>query len=351
VETSLATKYTVIRYAGTDRYGTAAKIADEAIATFGFDGRNALLAYGRDFPDALSGGPYGGSIAAPVLLMAGLPRATSNWLRAHNDTVATLTAIGGTAVISRDDLIAAANADAPPPPQSNQTIVVTPSNTTTIPTDGQHQFTATVASGSIVSIRLFVDADLTFSRSGLVSFRDADGDNRADQTPSPAVVNAVDGATVTPAQQVDGVVSGGTVTFSITSSAPAHVIPVVWVDGGSTPGRLDLLAPPGANANPKQPSESFGIGGITYFAPADAVAGSYPGLSATGVNTAADYFVATGGSPDPGSYHYDVGDTFRDGGSSVTMAQFESILAVGDTVAVTYAPGGASLFDVIARAG
>lgn len=72
----------VTRVAGDDRYATAA-----ALAARRWSGRpptTAIITSGRDFPDALTAGPLGGRLDAPVLLATpdGLPIATRDQLRA-----------------------------------------------------------------------------------------------------------------------------------------------------------------------------------------------------------------------------------------------------------------------------
>lgn len=56
--------YETVRLAGADRFATAVAVAAEALPT----GGHALLATGRDYPDALAGGPLGALLDAPVLL-------------------------------------------------------------------------------------------------------------------------------------------------------------------------------------------------------------------------------------------------------------------------------------------
>jgi putative cell wall-binding protein len=54
----------VQRWAGADRYATAAAVSSHAFAA----AATAFVAAGQTFPDALSGGPAGGAYAAPLLL-------------------------------------------------------------------------------------------------------------------------------------------------------------------------------------------------------------------------------------------------------------------------------------------
>ncbi len=93
VATSLTSLgFTVMRYAGTDRYDTALKVA----AALGSPS-TVFLATGINFPDALSAGPAAANAHGVVLLTDGstLPAAVKAYLTAHPGTVY---AVGGPAV-------------------------------------------------------------------------------------------------------------------------------------------------------------------------------------------------------------------------------------------------------------
>jgi putative cell wall-binding protein len=83
--------YQVVRYSGTDRFGTATAVA----AALG-NPTTVLLASGLNFPDALAAGPAAAKNHGVVLLTNGtqLPASTSGYLVAHPGTVY---AIGGPA--------------------------------------------------------------------------------------------------------------------------------------------------------------------------------------------------------------------------------------------------------------
>jgi putative cell wall-binding protein len=89
---------TVARYAGPDRYATAAAVA----AKFFPSAKRAFLASGNNFPDALVAAAAGGFLDAPVLLVThdAIPQATSDRLDAMMPDHIWLT--GGTAVIGDD---------------------------------------------------------------------------------------------------------------------------------------------------------------------------------------------------------------------------------------------------------
>lgn len=90
------TEGSVTRLAGTNRYATAAKIAEG----FGTGIDTAYIATGDNFPDALAGAARGGAVDGPVLLVQtdAVPAATAAALEALEPTNVVL--LGGTAVIS-----------------------------------------------------------------------------------------------------------------------------------------------------------------------------------------------------------------------------------------------------------
>jgi PKD repeat protein len=83
--------YTVVRYAGANRFATAVQVADALN-----DPSTVLLASGTNFPDALSAGAAAAKVGGVVLLTDGttLPAETSAYLAAHATKVY---AIGGPA--------------------------------------------------------------------------------------------------------------------------------------------------------------------------------------------------------------------------------------------------------------
>lgn len=89
------------RWAGENRYGTAAAIASGSVSKGWLDPSEIGLA--AKLPDALAGGPSVGRRDGVLLLTAstGLSGETVAWLRANSPSDATLKIFGGTAVISR----------------------------------------------------------------------------------------------------------------------------------------------------------------------------------------------------------------------------------------------------------
>ncbi len=106
VATSLTSLgFAPVRYAGTDRFGTALAVADALN-----DPSTVLLATGTNFPDALAAGPAAAHVHGVVLLTNGssLTPAVTAYLAAHPGTVY---AIGGPAVIADPSATALSGAD------------------------------------------------------------------------------------------------------------------------------------------------------------------------------------------------------------------------------------------------
>lgn len=88
---------TVVRWAGADRFATAAKISAKS---FQSGVKVAYLATANTFPDALSGGAVAGRVGGPILLVnrTGIPAATGAELARLNP--AKIVILGGTGVVS-----------------------------------------------------------------------------------------------------------------------------------------------------------------------------------------------------------------------------------------------------------
>lgn len=91
-----------IRLAGSSREATARRIAEFAIAEQTFAPDAVILADARlrfPSPDALAGGPLGGLVKAPILLVnPGLPTDTRSVIES-NPSIAQVIALGGTAAV------------------------------------------------------------------------------------------------------------------------------------------------------------------------------------------------------------------------------------------------------------
>lgn len=92
----------VVRLAGTDRYGTAAAVADYATRHYWLEESGVVVATGSLFPDALGGGAAAGERGFAVLLtrQGALPDTTSAYLAARKGTIVEARISGGTGAVS-----------------------------------------------------------------------------------------------------------------------------------------------------------------------------------------------------------------------------------------------------------
>jgi putative cell wall-binding protein len=116
----------VTRLAGANRFATAAAIGDYEIDTLGFTATSAILANGITLVDALTAGPLGGIVEAPIVLTASLPAESQAFLDDHSDTITKLYVAGGTSSVDdatvTSSMTAAQNtANDPDVPGSSQT--------------------------------------------------------------------------------------------------------------------------------------------------------------------------------------------------------------------------------------
>ena len=102
-----------IRLSGDTREATARRIAEFAIAEQAFAPDAVILADARlrfPSPDALAGGPLGGLVEAPILLVnPGMPADTRAFIES-NPSLGQVIALGGTSAVSNDVLGAASAA-------------------------------------------------------------------------------------------------------------------------------------------------------------------------------------------------------------------------------------------------
>jgi putative cell wall-binding protein len=86
----------VVRWAGADRFATAATVSSSSFGTGGV----AYIATGGSFPDALSGGATAGKVGGPILLVTrdGIPAATAAELKRLKPSA--IVVFGGSGVVS-----------------------------------------------------------------------------------------------------------------------------------------------------------------------------------------------------------------------------------------------------------
>lgn len=128
----------------------------------------------------------------------------------------------------------------------------------------------------------------------------------------------------------------GMITFTVDGDDPEELVPVVYTDQGGANTRLNL-------DSAGRPTEPFGVGGrIRYLV--EAPTGAAKTVTVERVTTERDAFVGT----DDATYFFDLNDTYRYQGASITREQFSSLLSAGDVVSVTYDADDAdpSIFDV-----
>ena len=226
-----------------------------------------------------------------------------------------------------------------PSDEATLTAKANPEGTADNSDDRQYTVENPVAS-TTHTIALFPAANVTVASDGTVTFKDADSNNVADDIGNvDAWITVVNGAAVPNDTQMTTVMpSAGSITFTVDGDTAESVIPVVFADADSD-GQLDLTAPSTANADPKAPSESFGIGGEIMYQPPEAT--TFQDVAAgtvVDVNTTDGYYTLnTGGTAAPDVLvKYQTGDTFTytSGGlnTPITMTQFETYLSKGDTV-------------------
>jgi len=129
---------TLVRFAGANRYDTAAELANFDLAPnpsgFNFNAitpnpgaspGQVVLVTGLAFPDALAAAAYAGFNLAPIILDDPLPPESAAFLANNHYVIARVTAVGGTAAVPDTDL-SSAQADV-------NTSSVTTTTQTTIP--------------------------------------------------------------------------------------------------------------------------------------------------------------------------------------------------------------------------
>lgn len=100
------------RIEGADRQSTAVAVANFAVQTLGWNPARVVLARGDDPIDAASAAPFAGEKSSPLLFTSSpdqLGSATTDFLRAHAETIQNIDVLGGPGAVS-DAVIAQARA-------------------------------------------------------------------------------------------------------------------------------------------------------------------------------------------------------------------------------------------------
>ena len=213
------------------------------------------------------------------------------------------------------------------------------------PTGSDRQFTvAGLDNTKTYTVSFLPSANVT-TVGGQTLFADTDQNNVADGLRTGnSVITVVNGAVASnPTLDTASPVSG-TISFTLEGTATSgSVVPVVFLDSGLTTSQLDLVIPATANADPKAPAESFGVGGKTTYAPAAGTLGTHVAANVDAVDTTAKYYVASAAT-----FTWDSNDVFQYSGVAITQAEFESMLNVNDTISSIYNPtaSGVSTFNI-----
>ncbi|WP_432510851.1 cell wall-binding repeat-containing protein [Kineococcus sp. SYSU DK001] len=340
------TGVTVETIAGDDRSLTARELAESAYGDPIYNDTSAAIANGEKV-DALSAGPWAAIKGTPILLTLGtnaIGTGTTGYLDAKKATLTSATVFGDQNSVPAAFLTAAKTAGGGDAPESNQTFTVAPAEATVsalsssaLDNTGRRTFTVSGITSTTVDIALLPAEDVTTS-GDTVSFATgtpiADGGGVSIELLNGAG-NVAAGASAGDAAVNDVAVTNGTVSFAIDAVTADAVIPVVFDDANDN-NTLDLTE--------GQPTEAFGVGGATTYVPAEAADNSTVTTTAiSSFDTTADYLVL--GS---NTYYYDAQDTFRRGGTSISLAAFEALLSAGDAATINYrnTPGDVSTFNI-----
>lgn len=190
--------------------------------------------------------------------------------------------------------------------------------------------------GTSYTIQLFPAANVQGTTTR--TFTEAGATDTADDGTVSADVTVVNGIAVGGGADDNFVAQpvNGAFAFTIDGSAVETVVPVVFRDADAD-GKVDLKAD-----NTPVATEPFGVGGATRYVPAEAASGTGP-FTVTAITAERDAFTSGGLT-----YYMDANDLYRFNGSSITKAQFDSMLSVGDAGTVTYNsdPAGVSTFNM-----
>ena len=332
---------TLARFAGTNRSDTSKQLADYAITNFGFKNSKFAVASGDQTfggADALAAGPYAAKTdPIPLLVTNGVtdPGQVVAFGTEHAATETAGVAVGGTTPLP--DATLAAITAAVTGTTGATAYTVTPTSTTNLNVAGgatkNQTYTVTgIPTGTNVDVVLYNCNNVTVA-AGVATFNHStnpggSGNAGVQGNPGSAAITQVNGTSVTPASGLNNVSpgSGGTLTFQVTDSSAACVVPVVY-DGSSSSNVLTL----GTN---NQPTLPYGVGGDANFfvaAPTGPVSGSP--ITTTSPN---------GFTNSAGTYTYSSSDVYQlmTGGvcTATTSATFLARISVGDTVSGTYNP-------------
>lgn len=213
---------------------------------------------------------------------------------------------------------------------------------------GRHSYEASgLEAGEEYNVALVTADSVSVDEDGIVTFDGFDQVPENDDTSIELVNGASTGAPAgggnESTQETVEAQADGTITFTIDSTVPREVVPVVYDDADES-DTLDL-------EDNGEPTEDFGIGGQKSWVPDEAAQGAFNG-NVESTNFDFDYFVLGGET-----YYYDEGDDFRLNGVTISLVDFEGLLTGSDVGTVgdelngtsTYEPDeeDTSIFDVV----
>ncbi|WP_218974397.1 cell wall-binding repeat-containing protein [Streptomyces sp. NP160] len=332
------------RVAGADRAVTANLISDWAKKSEGFNPANAALVGGTN-------GNGADSLVASALLgksyttlhFAGWD-ATSVYFKDH---AAELTGkgfvFGGKAAVSEGQVSAAQSAAQFVAPVGALAIT---SDDTVVSTQGSRTYSVSgLKAGTEYFVALVDPAQVDNSMFDLDT-TGATGNRYASLTLTPAVTDvAIDqknGVGITEAVTTTFTPSGSTFSFRVKSrtATGTKVVPVIFENTGVS-GKLAV------NLAGKATTQLAGVGGqVTFKAPVAAPpAEAATGNITTGAVTALYGSTGFAVAGNTGQFVMRDVDTYKLGATTITKAQFQSILGVGDTIAATRYVNGSTADD------
>src|SRR5207249_4168191 len=232
---------------------------------------------------------------------------------------------------------------------------------------GQHDFVfhLTGLTGTM-SFLLTNASNVTRNSDGTYGFCDVDGDRKADQGGQTVIVAVNGQATSGGVNAVANVPipSGGVITITIDTGVPNQRPRVVGWQDRNGDGVINLAGAGDTNCSAYTSYDASTDGAIIvsgrkYYFNREAD----PGVQFSGAcmpmyrhDPQNQAFSAGVTSLASLKFLYDSGDTFKVLGTPVTLDQFKSSVTAfadgsGDTIAITYAPGGSSDFNICRNAG
>jgi len=326
-EDELASTYTVHRIAGSDRYATAAAIADEIgfnrVASLNGQ-RTAFVATGLTFADALTAGPlaiHGASSSFhPILLVDGsVPAATSGAIARLG--IKQVVILGGTTAVSK------AVADKLAALTGNPVV----------------RYAGTDRFDTAVRI---LDAGVHFYGMGLSEMLLLNGQTFSDALAAGILASehAAPLLLTKPAMLPEP-------TTAVLRAHASTIAQVTAVGGPSAVSAAVLAqAKQAAEYGQKPPPRPAGGQLSINVETVDLATKTLYGCLL--FTDPADPYEETSNATGCTNYTWDAGDTFQLGDHPVasTMAEFETFVSLGDDITGTYAPGGQSTFRLVDEA-